>query len=497
MRHLEGMINAMSARGRPMRARGENMTPCKLLTLAVAVLIVAIGPGIAHAGQPSAAGDEIERLMQDAVANGRLASLTAQVRRDGQVIFSQSVGFADLEQGVKATPDGLYAIGSITKSMTAYCIFNLVNEGKLKLSDRLTDILADYPGPGGHATILQLLTHTSGIPDYAGDSAPDLIGDPARLFSEKDVVALFAHHPPVFNPGERWQYSNSGFFLLGMVIEKVTGRNYDDVVHEMLLTPFGLTHVLMDYRQPLMKDRVRGYSHGADGRVQNAPVYDATIALAAGGYQASVGDLTRYIEVLFSDKVPPAIHSMMLTQMTLNDGTPISYRPSALVAADLQGHRIFSHAGGIWGFHAFVSYMPEDKVAIGLMTNTDDGPVSLAELDRKIARIVLDIPHPAVHDYPLSKREGELYSGKYCLRELLMSGSEVTVAYDGQHLTFARGTSESSSPARPLRNQGGGRFVPGSDDDAEVRFSTAKNAATSLRWTNSPGGTLSGPRCPK
>lgn len=474
------------------------MTPSKLLTvLALAVLSVAIGPGIAHAGQPGAAGDEIERLMQDAVANGHLASLTAQVRRDGQVLFSKSVGFADLEQDVKATPDGLYAIGSITKSMTAYCIFTLVSEGKLKLSDRLSDILPDYSGPGGRATILQLLTHTSGIPDYAGDSAPDLIGDPTRLFSEKDVVALFAHRPPVFNPGEHWQYSNSGYFLLGLVIEKVTGRNYDDVVHERLLTPFGLTHVLMDYRQPLMKNRVRGYSHGEDGRVQNAPVYDATIALAAGGYQATVGDLTRYIEVLFSDKVSAAIHTMMLTPMTLNDGTPISYRPSALVAADLQGHRIFSHAGGIWGFHAFVSYMPEDKVAIGLMTNTDDGPVSLADLDRKIARIVLDIPHPTVRDLPLSKREAERYEGKYCLRELLMSGSEVTVGYDGEHLTFARGTSGSSSPARPLRNQGGGRFVPGSDEDAEVRFSTVKNAAAGLRWTSSPGGVLSGPRCPK
>jgi CubicO group peptidase (beta-lactamase class C family) len=264
----------------------------------------------------------------------------------------------------------------------------------------------------------------------------------------------------------------------------------------MLLTPFGLTHVLMDYRQPLMKNRVRGYSHDADGRVQNAPVYDATIALAAGGYQASVGDLTRYIEVLFSDKVPPAIHSMMLTPMTLSDGTPISYRPSALVASDLQGHRIYSHAGGIWGFHAFVSYMPQDKLAIGLMTNTDDGPVPLADLDRRITRIVLDIPPPAVHDYPLSKRAGESYAGKYCLRELLMSGSEITVAYDGRHLTFARGASESSSPAKPLRNQGGGRFIPDGDDDAEVRFTAAKNGAAGLRWTRSPGGTLSGPRCP-
>jgi len=471
------------------------MTPAKLLTMALALLGVgaSLGPATVHAGLPSATGDEIERLMQDSLATGRLVSLTAEIRRDGQVVFSKSYGFADLEQDVKATPDGLYAIGSITKSMTAYCIFKLVTEGKLKLSDRLSDLLPDYPGPGGHATVLQLLTHTSGIPDYAGDSAPDLYGDPTRLRSEKEVVALFAHHPAVFNPGDHWQYSNSGYFLLGLIVEKVTGRSYDDVVHDMLLTPFGLTHILMGYRMPLMKNRVRGYTHGQDGHVQNAPVYDATSALAAGGYQASVGDLARYIEMLFSDKVSPAIHTLMLNQATLNDGTPISYRPGALEASNLQGHRTFSHGGGIWGFHAYVSYMPEDKLAIGLMTNTDDGSVSLSDLNRQIARIVLNISRPTVRDYSLSRREADSYAGKYCLRELLMSGSEVTVAYDGKHLTFARGSAE----PKPLRNQRGGRFIPVDAEDAEVRFYTAKLGAPDIQWTMSPSGSLSGPRCPK
>lgn len=470
------------------------MTPAKLLTMALALGAGAtLGPATATAGLPSATGDQIERLMEDSLATGRLVSLTAEIRWDGEVVFSKSYGFADLEQDVKASPDGLYAIGSITKSMTAYCVFNLVKEGKLKLSDRLSDLLPDYPGPGGQATVLQLLTHTSGIPDYAGDSAPDLYGDPTRLRSEQEVVALFANHPAVFKPGEHWQYSNSGYFLLGLIIEKVTGRRYDDVVHDMLLTPFGLTHILMGYRTPLMKNRVRGYTHAEDGQLQNAPVYDATSALAAGGYQASVGDLARYIEMLFSDKVSPAIHTLMLDQATLNDGTPITYRPGALEASNLQGHRTFSHGGGIWGFHAYVSYMPEDKLAIGLMTNTDDGSVPLSDLNRQIARIVLNIPRPTVRDYLLSRREADSYAGKYCLRELLMSGSEVTVAYDGKHLTFARGSSE----PKPLRNQRGGRFIPVDAEDAEVRFDTAKRGAPDIQWTMSPSGSLSGPRCPK
>ena len=473
------------------------MTPCKLSWCVAGMIVGVLGMGSARAALPPAAVQEIEGILQNAVTNGRVASVTAQVRQEGQVVFSSSAGYADLELGVKATPDDLYAIGSITKSMTAYCIFTLVNEGKLKLSDRLADILPNYPGAGGQATILQLLTHTSGIHDYAGDSAPDLIGDPTRLFSEDQVVALFAKHPPDFAPGEHWQYSNSGYFLLGLVIEKVTGRPYEDVVHDLLFAPFGLSRILMDYRQPLMKNRVRGYSHGADGSFQNAPVYDATIALAAGGYRSSVGDLTRYIETLFSSKVPQSVHDMMLTPMTLNDGTVISYRPSALVASRLQGHLIVSHAGGIWGFHAFISYMPADHVAIGLFTNTDDGSIDLADLDRQIARIVLNIPRPLVRDLPLSRRDGESFAGTYCLRELQVAGNEVTVAYDGKSLSLTQTVSGGAAHVTALRNQGKGVFVPSGDDDATVRFPVGHNAARDLQMDKSPGGSLFGSRCPR
>jgi D-alanyl-D-alanine carboxypeptidase len=443
----------------------------------------------------AAAQSEIDGLLQSAVTDGRVASVTVQVRRLGQVVYSKSVGYADLEFDVKATPDDLYAIGSITKSMTAYCILTLVSEGRLKLSDRLSDILPDYPGAGGEATIRQLLTHTSGIHDYAGDSAPDLIGDPTRLFTEDQVVALFAKQPLDFPAGEHWRYSNSGFFLLGLVIEKVTGRPYDEVVRDLLFKPFGLSRILMDYRQPLMKSRVRGYSHAADGSFQNVPVYDASVALAAGGYRASVGDLTRYIEALFSDQVPAAVRSMMMTPMTLNDGTEISYRPMALVASRLQGHPVYAHAGGIWGAHAFISYMPADQAAIGLFTNTEDGSVNLGDLNRKIARVVLNIPHPPLRDLPLTRREAEAYEGSYCPREIQEEGGKLMVSYDGGSLTIARSGEAGAAHVRRLRNQGKGVFVPGDDEDATVRFRRGKGSLESVEIETSPGGVQSGPRC--
>ena len=179
----------------------------------------------------------------------------------------------------------------------------------------------------------------------AGDDPP--FPSPKQIIEHEALLCMLAARGGVRTPAlvaVSAMPDRSGMLVCECVPARPIGQAgpaSDDVVHDMLLTPFGLTQVLMDYRQPLMKNRVHGYSHGADGLAQNAPVYDATVAGAAGGYQASVGDLTRYIEVLFSDKVSPAIHSMMLTQMTLNDGTPISYRPSALVAADLQGQLQF------------------------------------------------------------------------------------------------------------------------------------------------------------
>ncbi len=458
---------------------------------ALLLLVGLFGLPAAQAALPPERSAQIDQLLQRAVSDGRLASVSVQVRQHGEVLYSGRAGYADLELAVPASAEDLYPIGSITKSMTAYCLFTLIGEGKLKLSDRLSDVLSDYRGAGREATILQLLTHTSGIHDYAGDSAPDLIGDPTRLLSEAQVVALFSGLPPDFAPGEHWRYSNSAYFLLGLVIEKLTGQRYEDVVQARLFQPFALQHILMDYRQPLMAHRVRGYTHDAAGHFENAPAYDASIALAAGGYRASLGDLTRNVETLFGAGVAPALRDLALRPVMLNDGAEISYRPAALVASDLQGHPVYSHAGGIWGAHAFIAYLPADQLAMGLATNTDDGTVDLGDLQRQIARIVLALPAPAIRDLPLAPRDGRAAAGVYCLREFDGADNRVTVSFDGQELSLTR---SGDAQATRLRHQGQSRFVSAGDADTNVQF-TADRAGTTIRIEHSPRGTLSGARC--
>jgi len=184
---------------------------------------------------------------------------------------------------------------------------------------------------------------------------------------------------------------------------------------------------------------------------------------------------------------------MMLTPMALNDGTEISYRPAALVATRLQGHLVFAHAGGIWGAHAYVSYMPDDKLAIGLFTNTDDGRINPADLQRNIARIVLDLPHTPIADRPLSPRESQSYVGTYCLREFQGAQSEIIIAYDGSSLNLS--TPAPGSQVTRLHNQGRGRFIPEGDEDSTVRFRPEKGSRAGISIDRTPEGIASGVRC--
>jgi D-alanyl-D-alanine carboxypeptidase len=438
----------------------------------------------------------VHQLVKDAVAQGPLASLTVSIRKDGTTLLTDSLGSADLEQGVPAKPGGVYAIGSISKSLTAYCILTLVHQGKLQLTSRLQDLLPDYTGPGRSATLLHLLTHTAGIPDYAGDSAPDRIADPARHYTEQQVVELFSHEAPAFAPGTHWQYSNSGYYLLGLVIEKVTGRPYPEAVQDLLLSPLDVRGIEMDYRAPLMKERVRGYTLDSHRALVNASSYDAIIAWSAGGYRATADELTLYIDRLFSGRVPAAVHSLMFTEARLSDGTPISYRPIALFHGSLQGHEEYYHAGGIWGFAAHVAYFPGDRLAISLLTNTDNGAVSLAHLNAQVARLALRLATPRVVDLSLSESEGRRLTGIYCLRQSMSGNAQIHIAYEhGSLVASGDWPADWSSGAR-LRYQGAVRFVPTSDDDLVVDFDQTPERPTTLRLDTNRIGTLSASLCP-
>lgn len=441
-------------------------------------------------GAPDSA--KINQILETALHDYRLASITAEVRVGGDIVYAKSLGYADLENDVPATPQGLYAIGSITKSLTSFTILNLVGQGKLQLSSKLGDVLPDYNGPARVVTILQLLTHTSGIPDYAGDSALPLFGDARKEYTEQGVVDLFRSKPLVFKPGTRWQYSNSGYYVLSLVIEKVTGKSYGEAVQEILLKPFGLSQIMLGRLTPIIPKRVIGYTINSQGQMENALTCDSVLPLGAGAYIASAGDLTRYVADLFSNSVPAAVHQMMFHGISLADGTNINYLPAALEETNFYGHKKFAHGGGYWGFRAHIAYYPEDKVAIAVLTNTDSlesekGNLPNASVSNRIERIILGISEPKIVDLSLSPSEAQAYIGTYRLPEFISSSDTVRFFYSNKLLwmkvgsgaranwyakdqSVKKGADQETIGASQLLYQGNGRFVEKDDEEAQVTF---------------------------
>ncbi len=435
---------------------------------------------------------KIDKILQSSLGRYHLASITVEVRKEDQIIYAKSLGYSDLQNELSVTPQGLYAVGSISKSLTSYCILNLVSQGKLKLSSKLGDILPDYNGPSRGVTILQMLTHTSGILDYAGDSAPALFDDPVKQFTKQEVVDLFMDKPLVFKPGTRWQYSNSAYYMLSLVIEKVTELPYEDVVQDLLLEPFGLSHIELGRRDPIIKNRVMGYTIDAKGQIKNASGWDANLPLGAGAYLASADDLTKYIAGLFSDEVPAAVRQMMFHKVSLADGTKVNYLPAALVESDFYGRKKLAHGGSIWGFLTFLAYYPQDKVATTVMVNTDSAVMAdnapIESLERKVSRIILGIPQPKIVNLPVSPVEAQKYVGTYLMPEFLSSGNMVRISFSENSLFMALGTrltsdinfqtaqdvnQDQAKAAIALLYQGNGRFVEKNNDEAEVIFTAS------------------------
>lgn len=448
-----------------------------------------------YAESARADGPQIDQLLRTSFDRYHLASITAEVRAGGRIIYAKSLGYADLENRVPATPQSLYAMGSMTKSLTAHAILTLVSEGKLRLSSKLGDVLPDYKGPARVVTILQLLTHTSGIPDYAGDSAaPPLwpLDDPGRDYTEQDVVSWFKTKPLVFRPGTSWQYSNSGFYMLSLVIERITGRSYGNAIHDLVTRPFGLSHMVLGRRAPIIMKRVMGYDIDTSGHIQNAPTCSAEVALGAGGYFASADDLTQYVADLLTDRVPRAVHQMMLNRVALPDGTKVDYLPAALVESNFYGHRKFEHGGGYFGFKSDMAYYPDDRIAVVVLTNTDslesqETNLPITALERRISRVILGIPAPRIVDLPLSRSQARDYVGTYRMREFLVGdGDTVHFLYTNNSLwikvgsgrranwfapkSVAKETGDPMKGALQLLYQGRGRFVEKDNNDGRITF---------------------------
>ena len=316
--------------------------------------------------------------------------------KDGQVLVRKAYGLADLELGVRMEPDMVFRLGSMTKQFTAAAILMLMERGQIALSDPITRFLPDFPMQGKTITIENLLTHTSGIQSYTDlDEFGPLMRKDVTV---PEIIALFKDKPLEFAPGERWKYNNSGFFLLGAIIEKVTGMSYEAFLRKNIFDPLGLKHTYYGNATRIIPRRVPGYGPGQDNGFSNAEYLSMTSPYSAGALLSNVDDLAAWNAALLAGKVlKPETLARAWTAYKLVDGSSTSYGYGWAVAS-YEGHRMIMHGGAINGFLADGILYPEDKMFVVLLTNSTVGKRAPSALNFRAAALALGKPYrdPAV-----------------------------------------------------------------------------------------------------
>ncbi len=312
------------------------------------------------------------------------------VAENGKVIFKKGYGMANMEWNIPVETDTKFRLGSITKQFTSMLVLQFVQEGKIKLDGKLTDYLPDYrKDTGDRVTIHQLLNHTSGIPSYTG--LPNFFQDVSRNpYSVSDFVKKYASGDLEFEPGTKMSYNNSGYFLLGAIIERVTGKPYEQALKERIFDVVGMKDTGYDHHETILAKRAAAYERRPNGYI-NAPYLDMSLPYAAGSLYSTVEDLYLWDQALYTDKLlSPQLKELMYKPSMNNYAYGWVVRKAPLGATD-EPITIIEHGGGINGFNTLITRMPDGKNLIVLLNNT--GGTKLGEMSQKIAAILFGKPY--------------------------------------------------------------------------------------------------------
>jgi CubicO group peptidase (beta-lactamase class C family) len=333
------------------------------------------------------------------------------VIKAGQVLYRSAIGLAQMELGVPITPEMGFRLGSITKQFTAVAILRLVEQGRLALTDPITTFLPEYPTHGHTITIEHLLTHTSGIRSYT--SMPEWQAIWRKDFTVAELIDFFKYQPMEFAPGIRWSYNNSGYHLLGAIIEQVSGQSYEQFLQQQIFEPLGMLHTANDNTRRIIPLRVAGYSKEGDEYV-NAEYLSMTQPYAAGGLLSTVDDLAIWNAALTNNTLlAPDLLQRAWQPYTLADGSSTGYGYGWAIDA-WQGRPTIEHGGGIHGFVTYGLRMPEDDLFIAILSNNESiRQVELLAL--KIAGLVIGAPYVPPVAISLEAQELEALVGTYQL----------------------------------------------------------------------------------
>lgn len=321
----------------------------------------------------------------------RLFNGSVLVAENGKVIYKKSLGLAQMEWNIPNTPETRFRLGSITKQFTAALILQLVEQGKVKLDGKVSDYLPAYRKDiGEKVTIHQLLNHTSGIPSYT--SLAGFLNEVSRdPYTVDDFIKKYASNNLEFEPGSKFLYNNSGYFLLGAIIEKVAGKTYEQALKDRILDPLGMKNTGYDHHANLIEKRASGYQKTPDGYV-NAPYLDMSIPYAAGSMYSTVEDLYLWDQALYSDRVLSTATKELMYKPNLDDYAYGWVVTKAKLGTGTESVPKIKHGGGINGFNTVIARFPTQKHLIVMLDNTSQGR-NLDRLELALTNILYNQPY--------------------------------------------------------------------------------------------------------
>jgi CubicO group peptidase (beta-lactamase class C family) len=349
-----------------------------------------------------------------------------------QLLYKNVFGKANIELNVAIQANNVFRLGSITKQFTACAILKLAEENKLAITDDICKYIPDFPEKTQVITIEALLTHTSGIKNYTG------LGSFTEALKRQDLgpkqlIDLFKDEPLAFVPGSDYSYSNSGYVVLGYIIEKITGKPYGEYINDTIFKPLGMKDSYYDTSTGLIPNRVAGYTN-RNGHLENADYLSMTLPYAAGSLASTVEDIQKWYTALHDGKfLKSESLKKAYTSCKLNDGRLTGYGYGWEIG-NVQGSTSVKHVGVVNGFFTYAAYLPEENLSISILRNCDS-PVDLDLLASKILAVQLQKPYGYV---PVEMKESELkaYQGIY----VLTNGGEYSIrVQDGNLMYYYRG----------------------------------------------------------
>ncbi len=368
----------------------SNHTLLKHLLLCVAFILLTLSLSSAQTDLAPELRANIDDIVHKVLATTGVPSASLAVVKDGRIAFLRAYGNARLDPQTPATPEMRYSIGSISKQFTAAAILMLAEEGKLSLDDPVSKYV---PGltRGNEVTIREVLSHTSGYQDYwPQDYVMPMMLKP---ITPEEILDRWGRIPLDFDPGTKWQYSNTNYVIAGVIVEKVSGMPLWTLLGKRVFASLGMNSITDTNQNALPQTDPGGYFRYALGPLRPAPKEGKGWMFAAGELAMTAGDLAKWdISMIDQTVLKPSSYKEMETVVLLKNGAPTRYGLGIDVSM-VDGHRVLEHGGEVSGFTAQNIVLPDDKIAIVVLTN-QDAAAAASQIGNQLRSALLKSANP-------------------------------------------------------------------------------------------------------